>query len=136
MAIPTWTWTERAREGALAVAGADEQTDDRETATDPSRTADEFELLANSIRLEILLALADRETPLRYTDLRAATSTDDNGTLNYHLRRLEPYVSGGDGNGSSGNDGAGGDGGASNDGGAGYELTPRGRRLLDRLSLS
>ncbi|WP_126662636.1 DUF7347 domain-containing protein [Haloterrigena salifodinae] len=135
MAIPTWTWAERAQEGSLAVVGADEQTDDRETAADLSRTADEFELLASPIRLEILLALADRETPLRYTDLRAATSIDDNGKLNYHLRRLEPYVSGGDGNddenGSSGNDD-----GARDDGGAGYELTPRGRRLLDRLSLS
>ncbi|ADB59474.1 putative transcriptional regulator [Haloterrigena turkmenica DSM 5511] len=112
MAIPTWTWGERT--GAQTPAGPDggEATGDRETAADLSRTADEFELLASPIRLEILSALADRETPLRYTDLRAATSIDDNGKLNYHLRRLEAVVSNRD---------------------EGYELTPRGRRLVERL---
>lgn len=104
MAIPTWTWTERERSATAS-------TTDSGAEPDLSRAAAEFELLASPVRLEILLALADRDEPLRYTELRAATSVDDNGKLNYHLRALEPHVSSDDG----------------------YELTASGRRLVDRL---
>lgn len=109
MAIPTWTWTERTRE---TISDTDGSGRELESTATLSQAVDEFDLLANPIRLEILLALSDRDGPVRYTALRAATSIDDNGKLNYHLRRLEAYVS---------------------SDGDGYELTPRGRRLLDRL---
>ena len=107
MAIPTWTWSERNESDGATAAGFGIDPDE----TDVSRAAGEFELLASPVRLEILLALAERG-PLRYTDLRAATSIDDNGKLNYHLRRLEAFVSSRD---------------------EGYELTPRGRQLVERL---
>lgn len=108
MAIPTWTWSNRGTSRPAATARHDVDPE-----TDVSSAADEFELLASPVRLEILLALADGDEPLRYTDLRAATSVDDNGKLNYHLRKLEAYVSNDDGE---------------------YVLTRRGRQLLDRVS--
>ena len=135
MAIPTWTWSDRARERSRTARRSTETAGERDPSADLSATADEFDLLASPLRLEILLTLADSETPLRYTDLRAATSIEDNGKLNYHLRRLEPYVSGGDGEKSdAGDDGI--DGGDADSDGPGYDLTPRGRRLLDQFSLS
>ena len=86
------------------------------SAAQLSRLSSEFDLLSSPVRLEILLSLADRDRPLRYTDLRAATSIEDNGKLNYHLRRLEGLVAGRDGGDERG-----------------YVLTARGRRLLERI---
>ena len=142
MAIPTWTWSGRAdrpdrapsseptsalSRRATALEDGSEREDERASGGDPeasvappshpsrlSRLSDEFDLLSSPARLEILLALADRERPLRYTDLRDATSIEDNGKLNYHLRRLEGLVAGRDGD-------------------DGYVLTARGRRLLERV---
>lgn len=135
MAIPTWTWsgrterpdpspsTEPASVPSSRPVAADAAADESESDGDPavsaprlSRLSSEFDLLSSPVRLEILLALAGRDRPLRYTDLREDTSIEDNGKLNYHLRRLEGLVAGRD-------DGD----------GRGYVLTPRGRRLLERV---
>ncbi|MWV41379.1 helix-turn-helix domain-containing protein [Natrialba sp. INN-245] len=90
--------------------------DDLENGSEPDleRASEEFELLASPVRLEILTALADRDRPLRYSELRARLSIRDNGKLNYHLRTLEELVDGSD---------------------DGYALTERGRRLLEGVSI-
>lgn len=72
----------------------------------------DLDALANPIRLEILTALARCDAPLRYSELRAAISIEDNGKLNYHLRTLEDLVTNVDGE---------------------YRLTARGRDLVGRV---
>lgn len=142
MAIPTWTWSGRAdRSERPDRPGRPDRSPSAEPAAEPpsrapaadendgssagdggpeasparlSRLSSEFELLSSPVRLAILLSLADRERPLRYTDLREAASIEDNGKLNYHLRRLEGLVDSRD----DGDE-------------RGYVLTARGRRLLD-----
>ena len=47
--------------------------------------------LSEQNRLEILLALYDTDGPVPYSTLRAATSIEDKGKLNYHLRQLREY---------------------------------------------
>jgi citrate synthase len=83
MAIPDWTW-ERADDSATA-PGRESEAPDRRSLEAASAT---FAALADPARLEILFALAEREPPLAYSSLRAATSVRDKGRFNYHLRRL------------------------------------------------
>ena len=78
MAIPHWLWPHESQDGTAATEPVDL---DRASAT--------FEALADATRLGILTALADHERSLSYTELRAASPVDDNGKLNYHLRRLD-----------------------------------------------
>jgi citrate synthase len=47
--------------------------------------------LSEPARLEVLLALFDAEDPLAYSALKAATSIEDKGRFNYHLRQLRDY---------------------------------------------
>ncbi|MFB6183682.1 MAG: helix-turn-helix domain-containing protein [Haloarculaceae archaeon] len=127
MAIPTWRWNEdAAASGGVAGAGsstdgssatatgasADESTDSALDRVDVDGVSNTFETLADPTRLAILAAVADHEGPLSYTDLREAAAVEDNGRLNFHLRRLDGLVADGD---------------------DGYELTVRGRRLFRRL---
>lgn len=119
MAIPTWTWSGQSSDRSRAShpsRSSGPQTELEGLEADVSQLSSEFDLLASPVRLEILLAVADRDRPLRYTDLRAATSIEDNGKLNYHLRRLEGLVA----NQDDGDE-------------RGYVLTVRGRRLLERV---
>ncbi|WP_158237411.1 winged helix-turn-helix domain-containing protein [Halegenticoccus soli] len=81
MAIPTWVWP-----GSATASG---RPFDQTKIGDVSEA---FGVLSNPIRLEILNAIYERESPISYTDLRAATSIDDNGKLNYHLRQLNRYI--------------------------------------------
>lgn len=109
MAIPTWTWSEQ------TVAGrgrSNDATASNALQTDVNRISSEFELLSSPVRLEILLALSATDGPLSYTALREATSIEDNGKFNYHLRQLEGLVAGTDGE---------------------YVLTGRGRSLVARV---
>ncbi|WP_049926200.1 DUF7347 domain-containing protein [Halopiger goleimassiliensis] len=117
MAIPTWSWAGRAGDGADAGSTATARATPADgcrrdaaeaAAADVDRLSSEFDLLSSPIRLEILLALAEADDSLRYTDLREAISIEDNGKLNYHLRRLDGLVTDADG---------------------AYDLTDRGRRL-------
>lgn len=106
MAIPTWLWTgtNAPARGETSVAETDTSADE----TDLEAISDDFELLASPVRVEILLALAERDGAVRYSALRDAISIEDNGRLNYHLRRLEGAVDAVDGR---------------------YALTARGERL-------
>ncbi len=47
--------------------------------------------LSEPSRLEMLLALFDADAPVAYSTLRAATSIEDKGRFNYHLRQLQDY---------------------------------------------
>ncbi|WP_327050759.1 ArsR/SmtB family transcription factor [Halomicrococcus gelatinilyticus] len=78
MAIPHWLWPHEEQDGATTPEPAD-----------LARASTTFEALSDENRLGILTALADSAEPLSYTDLRAASPVDDNGKLNYHLRRLD-----------------------------------------------
>ncbi|MDS0259485.1 citrate synthase/methylcitrate synthase [Haloarcula sp. S1CR25-12] len=83
----------------------------RRDAVDP--IADRLSTLAEPARLEILLALDEAETPVEYSTLRAATSIDDKGRFNYHLRQLRgTFVANRDG---------------------GYALGQSGRRFVDAV---
>lgn len=53
--------------------------------------SDTLAVLSEPNRLEILLVLSDIETPAAYSTLRAATSIEDKGRFNYHLRQLRDY---------------------------------------------
>jgi len=70
-------------------------------------------VLSEPARLEILLALSDAAAPLAYSDLKAATSIDDKGRFNYHLRQLRDYFV--------------------RDGPDGYDLTDAGRTVVDAI---
>ncbi|WP_207587225.1 DUF7351 domain-containing protein [Halomontanus rarus] len=66
--------------------------------------ADNISALANSLRIRILLALAETRHPnwdhrgMSYSDLRSAVDVEDGGRFNYHLDRLrEQFVRGTDG---------------------------------------
>ncbi|MDS0283560.1 citrate/2-methylcitrate synthase [Haloarcula onubensis] len=73
--------------------------------------AERLSTLSEPARLEILLALADAATPVEYSTLLAATSIDDNGRFNYHLRQLRgTFVDSRDG---------------------GYALSAAGQRVVD-----
>ena len=86
-----------------------DSTESRRAAVDP--IADRLATLAEPARLEILLALAEAATPVEYSTLRAATSIDDKGRFNYHLRQLRgTFVANRDG---------------------GYALDQSGRRFVD-----
>jgi citrate synthase len=85
--------------------------DARRATAEP--VADALGTLADPARLEILLALADSETPLSYSTLRARTAIEDKGRFNYHLRQLRgSFVTDGDG---------------------GYTLDTAGERVVDTL---
>ena len=72
-----------------------------------------LDVLSEPNRLELLLALYDSPEPLAYSDLLAASTIDDKGQLNYHLRTLRgPFVADTD---------------------AGYRLTDTGERLIDAV---
>ncbi len=72
-----------------------------------------LDVLSEPNRLELLLALYDSQEPLAYSDLLAASTIDDKGQLNYHLRTLRgPFVADTD---------------------AGYRLTDTGERLIDAV---
>jgi DNA-binding transcriptional ArsR family regulator len=101
MAIPTWV-NDREAVGRSSLT--------TEEIQDVSET---LEIVSNPLRLEILATLGRGETPMSYTDLRAAISVRDNGKLNYHLRQLEGLVERGDGQ---------------------YALSVRGERLLQQVT--
>jgi citrate synthase len=69
--------------------------------------------LSEPSRLEILLALYDTDGPLAYSTLREATTIDDKGRFNYHLRQLREYFV--------------------TDDAEGYALTDAGRRVVDTV---
>ena len=94
MAIPHWTWPNHGTRSATA---------------DLVNATDVFEALSDPTRAAILGVLFDADAPLAYTDLAAAVDVEDNGRLNYHLRRLGSLLE------------------RSTDG---YVLTDRGRRLV------
>ncbi|SER41069.1 winged helix-turn-helix domain-containing protein [Natrinema salaciae] len=106
MAIPGWIWP-------------DNQYGDREVHHSPSvegleieHATSVFEVLSNTTRLEILVALHERSGSLSYTKLREVVSVDDKGKFNYHLRKLEPLVCTQDGE---------------------YTLTNRGETFIQRI---
>jgi citrate synthase len=89
----------------------DERADGRRAVVDPAAAS--LSTLADPARLEILLALADAETPIAYSTLRAATTIEDKGRFNYHLRQLRgTFVA---------------------DRGDGYALRPVGERVVETL---
>lgn len=49
---------------------------------------DPFGSLASAVRVEILVTLSADPSPLSYAELFEATSADDRGRFNYHLRKL------------------------------------------------
>ena len=70
-------------------------------------------VLAEPARLEILVALADADAPVAYSSLRSATTVDDKGRFNYHLRKLRgSFVT---------------------ERGEGYTLTETGERLVETV---
>jgi citrate synthase len=72
-----------------------------------------LDVLSEPNRLELLLALYDSGEPLAYSGLLAASTIDDKGKLNYHLRTLRgSFVADTD---------------------DGYALTPAGERLVDAV---
>jgi citrate synthase len=83
MAIPDWTW------GDAADAPTGQSSPPSAT---PSQSidplAETLATLSHPVRLEILFALARADGLLDYSSLRAATSVEDNGQFNYHLRQL------------------------------------------------
>lgn len=52
---------------------------------DPSNL---FDLLSDSTRVAIVLALAEADTGLSFSELARRLEVDDTGRLNYHLKRL------------------------------------------------
>ncbi|GAB6860338.1 hypothetical protein JCM17092_04270 [Haloplanus litoreus] len=105
MAIPTWLCAED---------GPRDERDADPAAVDPSdlgAATDVFEVLADPTRLAVLATLHERSTPMSYTALREATSVEDKGRFNYHLRRLDGLVRSVDGE---------------------YYLTRRGAELVER----
>lgn len=102
--------TRERREGTSAIESR--ARSGSEPDRDLERVSSDLEALANPVRLEILTALARAERPLRYSELRATLSIEDNGKLNYHLRTLEDLVASADGE---------------------YRLTDRGRDLVGRV---
>lgn len=73
MAIPHWT------EPSARPVPDDDRLDEV-SAT--------FGALSDPTRLAILAAVARRQGPVPYSELQAATGVEDNGRLNYHVRRL------------------------------------------------
>ena len=69
--------------------------------------------LSEPARLEILLALVDGDDPLAYSTLKDATSIEDKGRFNYHLRKLRGYFV--------------------RNGTEGYVLTDAGRSVVDAI---
>ncbi len=55
---------------------------------DPVAVRDAFSLLADETRVQILLALFDRDDPCAFSELRAHTGVADSGRFNYHLGEL------------------------------------------------
>ncbi|MEE6211394.1 helix-turn-helix domain-containing protein [Salarchaeum sp. III] len=96
MAIPHWTWPDGDADGDTDFAAASKAFD---ALSDPTRAA-------------VLGALADADGPLAYSELRDAAGVEDNGRLNYHLRRLDDCLADGD---------------------DGYALTDRGETLVAAL---
>ncbi|MWV40730.1 citrate/2-methylcitrate synthase [Natrialba sp. INN-245] len=70
-------------------------------------------VLSEPNRLQILLALAERDEPIAYSTLRASVSAEDKGQFNYHLRQLREYFV------------------ANRE--EGYELTDAGRTVVDAV---
>lgn len=95
MAIPSWLWpndrSEQPSEGRLANPNEAPDTTEIKNATNT------FEVLSNTTRLEVLATLYSRTDPLTYTEIREATSVTDKGKFNYHLRRLDEFLSHQDG---------------------------------------
>lgn len=94
MAIPNWVWS---AQGPATAPGAPPR---EAAALEPDavrRASDAFETLAHPVRAEILAALYRDPAPRSYTQLRDGLSVEDNGRLNYHLRRLDGLVRAEDG---------------------------------------
>ena len=100
MAIPSWLWPPD-----------DTQVDQRPDAARIESVTDVFALCSDSTRVEILVSLSTNG-PLSYSQLRADTSVEDNGRLNYHLRQLSRLIERTDGS---------------------YALSSEGRRLTEAL---
>ena len=87
MAIPEWLWPNSDFRGREIQRSSEPlETSEIEDATTV------FEVLSNTTRLEILVSLHDRSSPITYTELRDSISIDDKGKLNYHLRQLDRFV--------------------------------------------
>ena len=85
--------------------------DSRRATVEP--LSERLSTLSEPARLEILLALADADTPLAYSTLQSSTSIEDKGRFNYHLRQLRgSFVA---------------------DRGDGYALLDPGRRFVDAV---
>lgn len=107
MAIPPWLDPGHPEAAAKSTA-----TEGLPDALDVDGATGTFRLLSDATRVEVLVSLYERPTPVSYTDLRRSVSVDDNGRLNYHLRQLDGFVEKGD---------------------EGYALTDRGDALVEQV---
>ncbi len=65
---------------------------DQESGAVARRTPEEaFALLGDDTRVAILLALADDDGPVAFSDLRDRVGVRDSGQFNYHLRKLADH---------------------------------------------
>jgi len=111
MAIPDWTWGDASATDTLARRPSPPSSSPS-PPVDP--LAETLSTLSHPVRLEILFALVRADGALDYSSLRAATSVEDKGQFNYHLRRLRGrFVADRDG---------------------GYAPTPAGRSAVRTLS--
>lgn len=78
MAIPDWTWDD--------ASAPDAPTEQPSPPPDP--LAETLSTLSHPLRLEILFTLVRSADALDYSSLHAATSAEDKGRFNYHLRQL------------------------------------------------
>jgi citrate synthase len=79
MAIPDWTWDD---------ASAPDAPTGQPSSPPADPLAETLSTLSHPLRLEILFALVRSEDALDYSSLHAATSVEDKGRFNYHLRQL------------------------------------------------
>ena len=76
----------------MGVTDADADTERADAAA-----SDAFQALGDEARLSTLVALLDRDDPVSFSDLRAATGVEPSARFAYHLRQLTGrYVEGGD----------------------------------------
>jgi hypothetical protein len=64
------------------------KADDLTECTECVPPADAFGLIADETRISILEALWKRETPARFSDIRATVGMSDSAQFNYHLGKL------------------------------------------------
>nr|WP_238386889.1 citrate/2-methylcitrate synthase [Natrialba swarupiae] len=97
--------------GERFVAGDDIVRTPARSSLEP--VSETLSVLSEPNRLQILLALAERDEPIAYSTLRASVSAKDKGQFNYHLRQLrESFVANWE---------------------EGYELTDAGRTVVDAV---